>query len=307
MMKYSRIVILIVLFFSIICFVSSRPVFDVEHTVNTTLFFNLTELGYTQDTIDLVNRSVMDCFEYWGRNGYALLGTGRNVTSISTGAKLGDSILFCESPSTNSNYTIYSATNNSNFGYRNETSFSNSWLNVIFPSMLVYFNASTMNSTDWTIYMTFHEGYVFDVSGNGTGTLIKTILNVSAPDINLGDTTNVTATLTMNDGTPVNNKTINLTIEGVEYLGVTDEMGVVVVPYNNTSRVGKYNVTANFEDDDHYYGSNASTTFNVNGGNDNNGTNDGSRLIADGLPLTAVPFIVVLVLTIVGGVYYRKR
>ncbi|GAA5819592.1 MAG: conserved hypothetical protein partial [Methanobrevibacter sp. CfCl-M3] len=249
----------------------------------------------------------MDCFEYWNRSGYALLGTGREVRNIVTNTKLGDSILWVESPSTSTNYSIYSVTNNSNFGYRNETSFATSWDNV-FGSMLSYFNSTVRNSTDWTIYLTFHEGYVFDVSGNGTGTLIKTILNVSAPDINLGDTTNVTATLTMNDGTPVNNKTINLTIEGVEYLGVTDEMGVVVVPYNNTSRVGKYNVTANFEGDDHYYGSNASTTFNVNGGNDtNNDTNDGSQLIADGLPLTAVPFIVVLVLAIVGGVYYRKR
>jgi hypothetical protein len=278
--------------------------------VNTTLFFNLTELGYTQDTIDLVNRSVMDCFEYWNRSGYALLGTGRDILNIATGVKLGDAILYVDAPSVNT-YYIYSVTNNSDFGYRNETSFATSWDNV-FRSMLNYFNSTDKNSTDWTIYLTFHEGYVFDVSGNGTGTLIKTILNVSAPDINLGDTTNVTATLTMGDGTPVSNKTINLTIEGVEYLGVTDEMGVVVVPYNNTSRGGKYNVTANFEDDDHYYGSNASTTFNVNGGNEtnndtSNGTNDGSRLIADGLPLTAVPFIVVLVLAIVGGVYYRKR
>ncbi|MDR2544462.1 MAG: Ig-like domain-containing protein [Methanobrevibacter sp.] len=261
----------------------------------------------------------MGCFEYWGRNGYALLGTGRNVTSISTGAKLGDSILFCESPSTNSNYTIYSVTNNSNFGYRNETSFSNSWVNVLFPSMLTYFNASTMNSTDWTIYMTFFEGYVFDVPGNGTGTLVKTYLNVTARDVTLGDTVNITATLKEGDGTPIGNKIIIFSIDGAEYTAVTDDYGIATIDFIPT-HLGTIDVTALFNGDDNYLNSTASTIFNVVSGdgtgtgdgtgdilNDvTNGLNDKLNVIENSLPVTGIPLIV-LFLGIVSGFYFYKK
>ncbi|GAA5819690.1 MAG: conserved hypothetical protein partial [Methanobrevibacter sp. CfCl-M3] len=226
------------------------------------MYFDLEDLGYTQDTIDLVNRSVMACFHFWGQPGFALIGTGRSVHSIATGVKLGDSILFCESPSTNSNYTIYSVTTNQFFGYRNESSFSNSWNNVIFPSMLNYFNSSTMNSSAWTIYMTFDEGRIFYVNGSDTNTVVFTYNNVSAYDIKFGETVNITSTLKLGDGTLLANKNITFNVDGLETNITTNEYGIAEYQYTPT-HIGLFNVSTHFAGDEYYYNSSANTSFNV--------------------------------------------
>jgi len=102
-----NISVILTILFSLSSVCADRPVFDVIRHHNSTMFFNLTDLGYTQDTIDLVNNSVMDCFQFWNQPGFALIGTGRQVLNIATGAKLGDAILWTESPSTSTNYSIY--------------------------------------------------------------------------------------------------------------------------------------------------------------------------------------------------------
>ncbi|MDR2544837.1 MAG: hypothetical protein LBD03_04735 [Methanobrevibacter sp.] len=248
MNKFSLLTILMLLLISSIGSVcADRPVFDIIHSVNKTMFFNLTELGYTQDTIDLVNRSVLDCFQYWGQPGFALIGTGRPIVNIATGTKLGDAIFYCDSPSTNSSYSIHSKTNDTRFGYRNETSFSDTWLNFIFPAMLYDFNSSTRNSTDWTIYMTFDEGRLSYVPGNDTGsnTVIVTYNNVSVPDTELGKIVNVSTTLRLDDGTTLTNKRIRININGTEIVRLTNEVGEIDYPFI-PDKIGLYNVVTTF-------------------------------------------------------------
>jgi hypothetical protein len=320
---------------------SCRPVFDVDNTVNTTLVFNTTELGCNQDTVDLINSSVISYFRFWNSPGSCVLGTGVDILNISNLAKLGTAILTLKTFPMESRINVFSPTSS----YRTESYVANTW-NTRFNIISEDFNGSgTFNASMVVVNLTFHEGVVFNNSDNGTGVIVGTVFNVFANDSVVGGSTDVIGRLTLGDGTPVAGKLVRLIVANssggsVSFEAFTDGDGVVMRPFSNISSAGVFNVTGVFIGDEDFAGSNNSSTFNVVGldpvppidnGTDTNGTviddggvpgNGGSGMV-DGpvvnsdfgllgdaaLPLTSVPLILLVSLLATMAVFvvgYRR-
>ncbi|MDR2545032.1 MAG: hypothetical protein LBD03_05740 [Methanobrevibacter sp.] len=320
---------------------NSRPVFDVENSVNTTLFFNLSELGYNQSNVDYINSTVLSYFKFLNTPGSCLLGTGRDVVNIASGVKLCTAIITYECPSIGAIGTYYSVNSN----YRTESNFLTNWSGPfgMFNGIVAYWNDSDGSGripSEVIFNLTFHEGVVFNNSDNGTGLLTGTNLTVFANDTLVGNPVYIMGSLLLGDGTPVRGKWVDLTITNstggfCHMSGMTDAVGNFVVSFTNWTsevyNVGVFNVSASFVGDDNFAGSVASNSFtilgsepvpvppvnNSTGGNSTNGSvldptgpgNDSAEpvLVGDDGPVTAVPLLVVLLACIIGFGVFRRN
>ncbi|MDR2545196.1 MAG: hypothetical protein LBD03_06610 [Methanobrevibacter sp.] len=302
MYKLSRLLtilaILAVIAVSCSSLASCRPVFDVDNTVNTTLFFNLSEMGYNQSNVDYINSTVLSYFKFLDTPGSALLGTGRDILNIATGAKLGTAIITYDCPSIGANGTIYSATRN----YKTEASFLTGWNGPfgMFNGIMSYWNDSDGSGripTDVLFNLTFHEGVVFNNSDNGTGLVMGTNLTVYGNDTVFGSPVYIRGYLLLADGTPVVDKSVNVTVtnsSGAVWsrVGITDNGGLLWIPFNNYTselyNVGVFNVSASFVGDDDFAGSVASNSFTIFGDEPVNNSTGGNGTNGSVVPVVPV-------------------
>ncbi|GAA5818431.1 MAG: DUF11 domain-containing protein [Methanobrevibacter sp. CfCl-M3] len=90
----------------------------------------------------------------------------------------------------------------------------------------------------------------------------NTSLSLTASDITYEDNTNITATLTSDNGTGLINKNLTFNINGTDYNVTTNGLGVAVLNISGL-HAGSYNVSVSFDGDDGYNPSTNNTTFNV--------------------------------------------
>jgi hypothetical protein len=144
-------------------------------------------------------------------------------------------------------------------------------------------------------------------------------LSLSSDNINFGENVTLTAKLTNASGNPIPNANITFNINGNNYSNSTNINGIATYIFT-PDRAGKYNIIATFKDNESY---NDSTSENkiliVTGGNTptptpgfqlyDNITNDNGGLpwFGNGLRDTGFPLIILLVLTVTGLLYWRKK
>jgi hypothetical protein len=160
--------------------------------------------------------------------------------------------------------------------------------------------SSRFNLFGHTIFLT--------VDGDGRPDLNTSIIGSNAT-VNESDSYKFKLKLNDSMGYPVNNALIILSVNGVDYTVTTSDDGCAYYDFTNIKE--DMNITASFNgfegSDVWYLPTTANFLITVNPAlHDNNSTNGTGGNGFDGLPGTGIP-ILVLVLAIVGGVYYYKR
>ena len=118
----------------------------------------------------------------------------------------------------------------------------------------------------YTIIASFAGDENYTLS-SGTGNLNVNIISTTLIVNNMtgvnSQTVNLTATLKDENGNPVSGKTINFTVNGINYTAVTNSNGIATVNYKLT-KAGVYTVNASFTDGTIYTNSTGNGTLTVN-------------------------------------------
>ncbi|MDR1818708.1 MAG: hypothetical protein LBR15_00480 [Methanobrevibacter sp.] len=156
----------------------------------------------------------------------------------------------------------------------------------------------------------FGQGIYLNLTGDNKPDLNTSILGENIT-VNSGDSLNYKVRLVDSNGNPVIVAPVTLTANGEDHTVTTDSDGYAYYEFTNIKE--NMTVTATFNGADganvHYLSSTGSFMITVNPAPnpDNNGTGgNGGNNDFDGLPWTGIP-ILVLVLAIVGGIYYYKK
>jgi hypothetical protein len=155
----------------------------------------------------------------------------------------------------------------------------------------------------------FGRNTFLSIIGDNRPDLNTSIVGSNAT-VNNGDSLKFKLQLNDSKGNPVNNALIVLSVNGVDYTVTTSDDGCAYYDFTNIKE--DMNITASFngfEGSNVWYlptTANFLITVNPAPNPDNNSTNGTGGNGFDGLPWTGIP-ILVLVLAIVGGVYYYKR
>jgi hypothetical protein len=183
-----------------------------------------------------------------------------------------------------------------------------------------------LNNGKYIVDVKFFDNYNLD-SSNSTSFNVKENTNTNLrlnniPDTTVNNSVNISGKLTNLTGDGITGKIINITVtlpdgSNVNLNNVTDADGNYTYLYTPLTN-GKYIVDANFfGDGDNYEPSSNSTSFKVenkdSNGNPTGGGNidgDGNNLYSNGnngLANTGFPLIILLVLSVLGVLYWRRR
>ncbi|RAP50111.1 MAG: hypothetical protein BZ136_02085, partial [Methanosphaera sp. rholeuAM74] len=140
------------------------------------------------------------------------------------------------------------------------------------------YNAVTDASGSYAVNYTVSTVGVYDVTATFDGDSVYNSVNTTKtfnvlkkdtvitlddiPSAEYSDKITISGTLTTNAGVAVNDATIVVTVNGVDYNAVTDASGNYAVNYTVT-KVGTNNVTATFDGDSVYNSASTSATFTV--------------------------------------------
>ena len=134
------------------------------------------------------------------------------------------------------------------------------------------------------------DDYYLGCENTSTLTVNKMATNLAVDDVNgnKGENVDLTATLTDEKGNPIKDKNVRFEVEGVEVgSNNTNDDGIATVSYNILQNPGTYTITAIFDGDDEYYGTENYADLTVNKFNSNIIADDVTGTVGDSVDLTA--------------------
>jgi parallel beta-helix repeat protein len=155
-----------------------------------------------------------------------------------------------------------------------------------------------------------NEDLSLDITSKDDRIPTSLTLSLSSNSIILGDSVTLTAKLTNSSGGPIPNANVTFNINGINYTINTTVDGIATYSFK-PDHVGEYNITATFKGNETYRGSNSTSKIlavkSSTSQESNSEGNNGLPGFGNGLRNTGFPLIILLVLSVTGLLYWRKK